>query len=105
MPIARELKEKWIKALQSGDYTPTTGLLWRGIRGSWNGRKNMCCLGVLADITNSWDADEPGRVKGNSSAPPTGFCGLTAHEITDLAQWNDHFGDYPVHKIRDLEEI
>lgn len=104
MPIKRELKEKWIKALQSGDYTPTTAFLWRGTRDSWDGRKNMCCLGVLADITNSWDADEPGRVGGNSTLPPAGFHDLTAGELTMLSGLNDRHGRYPIEEIALLKE-
>ena len=43
-----EIKAEWIKRLSSGDYIPTRGKLNRGLTD--DGKKQMCCLGVLCDI-------------------------------------------------------
>ena len=40
--FTKELKEKWITALESGKYTACANVLTDG--------KNHCCLGVLLDI-------------------------------------------------------
>jgi len=42
MKMPRELKEKWIAALRSGEYPQTRGVL-RGYNG-------FCCLGVLQEV-------------------------------------------------------
>lgn len=104
MPIKRELKEKWLKALQSGAYEQTSTVLWRRTKYPENGKKNMCCLGVLADITNTWDKGAPGRVGGNSTLPPAGFHDLTAGELTMLSGLNDRYGRYPIEEIALLKE-
>lgn len=52
-----EWKDKWLKALRSGEYQQGTGLLCCVI----NGQEYYCCLGVLAHI-----AGEPqGRLTVN----------------------------------------
>lgn len=38
----KELKDKWVKALRSGYYKQTTGILCRG--------GSHCCLGVLCEL-------------------------------------------------------
>ena len=38
----KELKEKWVAALRSGDYGQTTGCLVDG--------RGHCCLGVLCEV-------------------------------------------------------
>lgn len=40
--MEKSIKNKWIKALKSGEYRQARGKLKRGSR--------MCCLGVLCDI-------------------------------------------------------
>ena len=37
-----EIKERWVKALRSGEYEQTTGIL--------HGDEGYCCLGVLCDL-------------------------------------------------------
>jgi hypothetical protein len=52
-----ELKEKWIKALRSGEYTQGRGAL----RSTTKNGTCYCCLGVLADIVDhdAWRDDQP----------------------------------------------
>lgn len=49
------IKSKWLKALRSGKYTKTTGIL-REVDEEGSGDYHFCCLGVLCDITGkgSW---------------------------------------------------
>jgi hypothetical protein len=42
----RELVEKWVAALRSGDYQQTVGKLGR----DYNGERSYCCLGVLCEL-------------------------------------------------------
>lgn len=47
-----EWKDKWLKALRSGKYTQTRGVLNRTIESSERSGTpvGMCCLGVLCDV-------------------------------------------------------
>ncbi|MEB3367382.1 hypothetical protein [Saccharopolyspora mangrovi] len=42
----QEVKERWISALESGQYEPGFGALRKVV----DGRETHCCLGVLADL-------------------------------------------------------
>lgn len=46
--MEKALKEKWLKALRSGQYKQTIGALKRQ---SENGDCRYCCLGVLCDVS------------------------------------------------------
>lgn len=46
--MEKALKEKWFKALRSGQYKQTIGALKRQ---SENGDCRYCCLGVLCDVS------------------------------------------------------
>lgn len=56
MRIDRELIERWLEALKSGEYSQTT----RTLRDD----SGFCCLGVLADITDPGGWGEPRSVDG-----------------------------------------
>lgn len=58
-----ELKEKWVKALRSGNYAQGQGCL--------KNAKNFCCLGVLCDVIdpNAWQDRKDG---GNMDAKAWG---------------------------------
>lgn len=53
--MEQELKDRWLEALESGDYQKGTGYLkYRAP----NGHIEFCCLGVLADICGvEWEID------------------------------------------------
>lgn len=55
MATVRENREKWLTALESGEYKQTTGQLRAKERNSYG----YCCLGVLCNLNkdkeNSWD--------------------------------------------------
>jgi hypothetical protein len=50
----KQLKQKWIKALRSGEYVQGTGKLVRDA-GSYD---RFCCLGVLVDVLGGEWTDE-----------------------------------------------
>jgi hypothetical protein len=54
--MKKEIADKWIAALRSGEYKQTSGTL--------NDGGNFCCLGVLCDISSIGKWTEVGVVKG-----------------------------------------
>ena len=44
--MREDVKQKWVEALRSGDYTKTTGRLYRKVEG----KDCHCTLGVLCDV-------------------------------------------------------
>lgn len=52
MKMPKEMKEKWVKALRSGEYTQGRGCL------EMNG--TYCCLGVLQMVTDGYTERSPG---------------------------------------------
>lgn len=52
----QKVKTRWLKALRSGKYEQTTGVLCEPVLPDLDGNpttKAYCCLGVLCDVTNS----------------------------------------------------
>jgi len=87
------LKEKWIKALRSGEYEQTQGLLHRGETG-------FCCLGVLCEISGlgRWgrkDSDAAAYEVGTEVSwfgppqPVREIAGLTLEQAGELWRMND----------------
>jgi hypothetical protein len=54
--MKKEVADKWVAALRSGEYKQTSGTL--------NDGGNFCCLGVLCDISSIGKWIEVGLVKG-----------------------------------------
>jgi hypothetical protein len=93
MAISTELKERWLKALPN--YSQGKGVL-RSVDGG------MCCLGVLADITGSWDQHDKYCVDDSPHSPQGPFHGLSPEELDDLSKANDAADDFPYELIRAL---
>jgi len=56
LEFTKELKDKWIEALESGKYTQGFGsLIITKENNSISGKTEHCCLGVLSDIHSSLD--------------------------------------------------
>ncbi len=98
MPISRELKARWLERLESPDAKWAGGVLHNKETGG------MCCLGHLADITDSWDNEDRDTVDGNPEDPDVPFHGLTSHEIQTLVVKNDYRREFPLEEIRALPE-
>lgn len=60
----KEIADKWVAALRSGEYNQTRGALRR--------KDNFCCLGVLCDLSNlgSWKEGFGIYIASKESNPP-----------------------------------
>jgi hypothetical protein len=86
----KEIKEKWVKALRSGEYKHTYGALRRLVP-TENRPVGMCCLGVLCDIVapNAWEVKV-----GEAMANHLGMNALPSRIIWEKAGIRvDEFGD------------
>jgi len=81
----QELKDKWVKALQSGDYDQTHTTL--------RDEEGFCCLGVLVDVANAgnwadYDFEPFGALKNDGY-----YCkvdiGLSKEDDRHLVHLND----------------
>jgi hypothetical protein len=76
------IKADWLKALRSGDYNQTQGIL-TNVYG-------YCCLGVLCEVQNTDIAlYYPGNDKETSMLHEQDRAGLTPEEMGALADMND----------------
>lgn len=78
-------REKWIRALESGEYKQTKGVLHDGV--GW------CCLGVACDVLGIRHAKADGRyqfdgVTGELPSRAQGMLGLS-HELPEVWRVND----------------
>lgn len=51
--LPKKFKEKWLKALRSGEYKQSTGFLTE----QYEGESNYCCLGVACKVAHMKDSD------------------------------------------------
>ena len=85
----QEVRDKWIAALRSGEYTQANSEL------RFEDSKEMCCLGVLCDIMDPDGWNPAGAVyKRHKLAQPTEefiepMLGLSGQQIMLLANMND----------------
>lgn len=82
-----DVKEAWIKALESGDYTQCKGQLRK-----MNGEASYCCLGVLCDIQEdlSWgEGNTMDYLSGVLTRELLSRFGLDDIEQDHLTQMND----------------
>lgn len=78
MKLEKDIKEKWIEALRSSNYTQTESILYDGT--IKDKKPHMCCLGVLEHILGTpldfmWDGDDVERycVPSNLCEPKSIF--------------------------------
>lgn len=78
--MKKEIAEKWVEALRSGEY--------KQVRGSLKEDGRYCCLGVICEINGK---DKAGLKKGNALPSKTAlkFFGLSYGEASALANMND----------------
>lgn len=71
----RELRDKWVAALRSGEYEQGTGWL---LKIGDDGKKRYCCLGVLSEVCGvEWG--EPGA--SGEIDPIEGYRGLVPKSL------------------------
>jgi hypothetical protein len=104
--MKKEIKEKWIEALRSGNYAQGQGELHNP------DNKTYCCLGVLADVTGH----DPIAVKrlpesGNIHAAEEYLnykvldeVGLSHSAQQLLANMNDGFGNCRAHSFAEIAD-
>jgi hypothetical protein len=102
----KEYKEKWIKALRSGEYQQAQSCLAKD-------DKTMCCLGVLGDLAVNdgkarWIIDEDGDYLWRRKHSPRSdfeilpkhaaeeLFGINMVEQNRLARMNDHGKSFSV---------
>lgn len=101
--MKKRAKSAWVKALRSGEYKQTSGMLCDAKTGE------MCCLGVLIDVTQDGDWRlEHGRYEYECSAgaPDDNVrhdVGLNASNVVSLVNLNDALG-YSFAQIADWIE-
>ena len=99
--MTQELKEKWVAALRSGEYSQCKASLKED---AGNGTVGYCCLGVLREIACppqdflTWDDRGYLSTKGLDAA------GLTWEQARDLAYRNDGSGEHPRHDFREIAD-
>ena len=83
----QEIKQKWVKALRSGEYTQTKGCLYNGVSG-------YCCLGVLCDIMKVSNFGP--KIEDNSFLPTSlaKKVGLSLDRQRELSKLNDCGKDF-----------
>lgn len=68
MKIKRsEFIEKWLEALESGEYKQTTGVLRR--EGDGNEEFRYCCLGVACEVANKFSKEDYFELSNGSVLP------------------------------------
>lgn len=113
--FTREVKEKWLAALKSGDYYPATARL---VHYSMGGViKGHCCLGVLAAVMKLLNGRGLIKPIGNSRWEGSGTVLATLIEgkiqylylppdiQDDLAEQNDRTGEWPIEAIEALPTV
>lgn len=83
--ISREVKEnreRWIKALESGEFRQTKGQLKK--------RNRYCCLGVWCEIS-TWEyaIDEAGDYETELNKDGRRALGMSADQMTEAIDLND----------------
>lgn len=80
----KEIKEKWLEALRSGEYK-------QGREHLRDESNQFCCLGVLCDIVDPKGWTDAFSFRGSSGEPRTEDCEeLEITEfVTDLVNMND----------------
>ena len=103
--MKKNIKAKWLDALQSGDYTHTKGEL-EDISKLSEDRTNRCCaLGVLMKI-NGYDVLDYDNRWDDQELPSEEILeewGMNEEDANSVAKWNDRNKSYN-RVIRFIEE-
>ena len=80
--MKKEIMEKWVQALESGDYSQCRGTLRKANKKK--SKYGFCCLGVLCNI----HAQEYPEIAAKET-DPTEYLGQTAYLPPEVMQWAD----------------
>jgi len=90
LEFTKELKDKWIKALKSGEYTQGfRRLITTEENNSISGKTEHCCLGVLGDIHPGLENRVCGCKEENISAYKFLDSAVSEHARSRLVNVND----------------
>lgn len=102
----KEIKDKWVNALRSGNYKQGAGYL----KITKKNETTFCCLGVLCDVMDipsvKLDNSRVSSFDGNSATLSLSIlqkAGLNEEDQTDLINMNDD-QEYTFEKIADYIE-
>lgn len=96
MALSKALKERWIEALESGEYRKAREFLYNP------NSKGYCCLGVLADIQfpdDTWKDEKAIMPKDLDDWGKYGWPGDM--DVIDLARLNDSRAGFPIDYIKE----
>jgi hypothetical protein len=83
----KEIKEKWLKALRSGEYKQGRNLLYQSkIDGT---EERYCCLGVLCDVLNVPREEIIAKSRSVNVYDLTGVGLMSINEARRLSDMND----------------
>lgn len=97
MKFTQEIKDKWLKALKSGEYEQFNGQL----RNPEN-HKQCCCIGVLCNVLNE-PINEVGMDNLNKDIYEQLHNNITAQLTEKLWRINDK--SYEENDVRDYSEV
>jgi hypothetical protein len=90
--MKKEIRDKWLAALRSGEYEQTTGILR-------NTTPAYCCLGVLCEVAgvprrdikiqSEYDFSSFGHIGISACNLPDHFLGITVAQESRLISMND----------------
>jgi len=112
--MKKNIKAKWLTALQSGKYTHSVGELEEIAPFSDEGTGKCCALGVLMKINgynpwnleNLWSGEDCYGETTSQELPSEEIleeCGMDEEDANYVAKWNDLSKDY-TKVIRFIEE-
>lgn len=102
----KDFIEEWLKALESGEYQQTTGVLKAELQ---NGQHAYCCLGVACEVANKTKARKVNVSVDNDQVLPSNMTSLLGisengsfvvsivfegREFSCLAEMNDYGVDF-----------
>ena len=86
MALFKSIKDKWVKALRSGEFNQTDGTLRRD---HGDGSVGYCCLGVLREVVDPNDQRSKDNEGGLLNSVQLGTYGLDRRAQSKLADMND----------------
>ena len=106
--MKKSIRNKWLKALRSGDYNQGKHSLCRTTSTRKDAQVEFCCLGVLINETEGFDklpgepqttfGDKRHAFQGDKVSMPTGVflkhIGLSTSAARSLANMNDGGADF-----------
>ena len=95
--MRKEIAEKWVAALRSGEYKQTSGILAN------HNRTEHCCLGVLCELAIKAGVEM--KIEREVGTSCTRFDGEGSHLPDCVQDWADTYGEVAVAARQSLTEL